>query len=98
MSEVIFVVLLVVGMLGPGIVMGIKTKKWHLLYIFLAFFVCFGLIEWLATVQTGQTVSQQVWEYGETNPLAFWATIGALIVAWLALMFHFCVKKFAGKK
>lgn len=92
--EILFIVLLAGGMLLPGVVMGLKTKKWHLLYIFLAFFICFGLIEWLSTVQTGQTVSQQIWEYGETNPIAFWISIGAYIVAWAALMFHFMEKKF----
>ena len=92
--EIIFIILLAGGMIGPGVYIGIKTKRWHLLWVFLTFFVCFGLWEWHATVTTGLTVSQQVWEFGEGSPVAFWVVIGSLIISWLSLMFHFCIKKF----
>lgn len=94
MSEVLFVILLAGGMIIPGVYIGIKTKKWHLLWVFLTFFACFGFWEWHAIATTGMSVSQQVWAFGESNPIAFWVSIGGFIVAWLALMFHFCIKKF----
>ena len=93
MSEIIFVVLLVFGMLGAGIYVGVSTKKWHLLWVFLTFFACFGFWEWHATATTGMTVSQQVWAFGEEHPVGLWAgVIVPLVVSWGALMWHFTEK------
>jgi len=58
---------------------------------------CFGLIEWHAVATTDMSVSQQVWEFGADNPVGFWIVIGSLIIAWLALMYHFAEKKIHGK-
>lgn len=93
MSEILFVIVLAGGMIGSGVFIGIKTKRWHLLWVFLTFFACFGFWEWHAINTTGLSVSQQVWEFGDLNPVAFWVVIASLIASWLALMFHFAVKK-----
>ena len=98
MGEIIFVVLLAGGMLGSGAYVWYKTGYWHLLAVFGIFFACFGLVEWHAVSTTGLSVSQQVWEFGEGNPIGFWVVIGALIISWLALMYHFASKKLGGKK
>ena len=97
MAEIIFVVLLAGGMLGSGAYVWWKTGYWHLLAVFGVFFGCFGLIEWHATATTGMTVSQQVWQFGAENPIGFWVVIGALIVSWLSLMWHFAIKKLGRK-
>ena len=96
--EILFIFLLAGGMLGSGVYVGIRTKYWHLFYTFLLFFICFGLMEWHATATTGKTVSQQVWAFGETNPIGFWVVIGALIISWLSLMYHFASKKIGKEK
>ena len=93
MSEIIFVILLAGGMIGSGVLIGLITKRWHLLYVFLTFFACFGFWEWHAIHTTGLSVSQQIWEFGDTNPILFWVVMGALIVAWLSLIWHFSIKK-----
>jgi len=93
-GEILFVILLVAGMVGSGIWVGLKTKYWHLLWVFLTFFGCFGFWEWHATTYTDLSVSQQVWEFGKSVPSwQFWLFIGSLIVSWLALMYHFSSKK-----
>lgn len=97
MGEIIFVILLAGGMIGSGIYVGIRSKHWHLLYVFLTFFTCFGLIEWWATATTGMTVSQQVWDFGKKDPIGLWCVVFALIVSWLALMWHFLSKKLGSR-
>ena len=92
MSEVIFVLIMMVGMIGPGVFIGLKTKHWHLLWVFLTFFVCFGFWEWHAVTFTDLSVSQQVWEFSLSNPVAFWICMAGLIIAWLGLIFHFSYK------
>ena len=93
MAEILFVVLLAGGMLGAGVYFGLKTKHWHLLGVFVTFFACFGLWEWFAIRSTGMSISQQLWEFGETNPAGLWGIVGALLVAWLALLYHFVQKR-----
>ena len=97
MHEILFVILLAGGMIGSGVFVWRKTGHWHLLAVFLTFFLCFGLWEWHAVATTDMSVSQQVWAFGEENPVGFWVVIGALIVAWLALMWHFAIKKLTRK-
>lgn len=92
--EILFVILLAGGMIGAGVYVGVKSKRWHLLWVFLTFFACFGFWEWHATATTGETVSQQVWAFGEANPIGFWVVMAALLISWLALLYHFCAKKF----
>ncbi len=101
MGEIIFVILLAGGMLGSGAFVWKKTGHWQLLAVFVTFFLCFGLWEWHATSTTGQSISQHLWALGDDSPFSLWAVIGSLLVAWLALMWHFGSKligKFFGKK
>ena len=98
MGEIIFVVILAGGMIGSGVIVGKKTGHWHLLGVFLTFFLCFGLLEWHAVSTTGMSVSQQVWQFGDESPVLFWIVIGMLVVAWGSLMFHFAVKRLFGRK
>ena len=98
MGEIIFVVILAGGMIGSGVIVGKKTGHWHLLGVFVTFFICFGLWEWHAVSTTGMSVSQQVWQFGEESPVLFWVVIGMLIVSWLSLMYHFAIKRLFGRK
>jgi len=93
MQEIIFIILLAGGMIGAGVYVGITSGYWHLLYVFLSFFGCFGFWQWHAVKTTGFSVSQQVWGFGEANPKGLWIVISALILSWGSLMFHFVSKR-----
>jgi len=97
-SEIIFVVLLAGGMIGSGVYVGLKTKKWYFLGVFVTFFLCFGLWEWISVAQTGESISQTIWGLGESNPVGFWIMISALAVAWASLLYHFIEKKIGKEK
>lgn len=83
-KEIIFVVLLAGGMLIPSLV----AKQYWLFSVFLVFFFCFGIIEWIATAKTGKTVSQKFWAYGKEHPVGKWIVLSGMLVAWLALLVH----------
>ena len=89
MKEILFVILLAGGMIGSGVYVGISSGYWHLLAVFLTFFCCFGFWEWHAVKTTGKSVSQQFWAFAKDKPVMKWVVIGALIVSWLSLMWHF---------
>jgi len=97
-EEILFVVLLAGGMIGSGVYVGLKTKKWYFLGVFVIFFLCFGLMEWWSVAQTGESISQTIWGLGETNPVGFWIMLGALGIAWASLLWHFATKKIGKKK
>lgn len=88
-GELLFVIALAGGMLGSGILVGLKTKRWHLMGVYVTFFACFGLWEWVAIKNTGDSISQTVGAFGVNHPLLFWIFIGMNIIAWGALMIHF---------
>jgi len=67
-SEILFVILLAGGMIGSGIYVGITSGYWHLLWVFLTFFGCFGFWEWHAVKTTGLSISQQMWEFDLSYP------------------------------
>lgn len=98
LNEIIFVLLLAGGMIGSGVYVGVKTKRWHFLWVFLTFFACFGFWEWRAVATTGYSISQNIWQFGESNPTGFWIVLGALQIAWLSLLYHFAIKKIGRKK
>ena len=96
-TEILFVILLAGGMIGSGVYVGLKTKKWYFLGVFITFFVCFGLWEWVSVAQTGESISQTIWGLGESNPVGFWIMLVGLLLSWLSLLWHFAIKKM-GKK
>jgi len=89
MGEIIFVILLVCGMLGSGIVVGLMGGGWFLLGVFAIFFLCFGIMEYLSVKKTGKSISQSFWDFGRKHPKMKWVVIAALTIAWLSLMAHF---------
>ena len=84
MKEIIFVVLLAGGMLVPSAIAG----QWWLFTVFIVFFTCFGLVEWLAVKKSGKSVSQHFWKYSENHAIGAWLVLGGMLVAWLALLWH----------
>lgn len=90
MGEIIFVIALVGGMLGSGVLLGLKTKRWQFFWTIFCFFMCFGFWEWRATATgSGNTMSQDIGQFGISHPTLFWIMIGMLVVSWGALMVHF---------
>lgn len=89
MMEIIFVVLLAGGMLGTAA----WAKQWRLFFVFLIFFVIFGLCEWLSVAQTGKSISQHFWAFDTANPTGGWIVVGGMGVAWAALLVHFKIHK-----
>lgn len=87
-GEILFVLALLVGMLGTSA----WAKQWRLFFVFLIFFVIFGLCEWLSVAQTDMSISQHFWDLSEVNPTAAWVVIGGMGVGWLALLWHFAGK------
>ena len=82
MKEILFVVILVVCFFVPPIIF----QQWWLLSVFVAFFTCFGIIEWVAVAKTGKSVSQKVWQ------MPMWKRIilcVCMAIAWGALLWHF---------
>ena len=88
-GELLFIILLGGGMIGSGVLVGVKMKKWYLLGVFLTFFACFGLWEWLSVANTGESISQTVGAFGVQFPALFWIFIAMNVIAWGALMVHF---------
>lgn len=86
--EIIFVVLLAGGLLVPAALIG----QWWLFATFMTFFVCFGLIEFLADKFSGKTVSQNFWEYSKEHKLGAWIVLGCMLIAWLSLLWHLAAK------
>ena len=89
MNEVVFIILLAVGMLGTSALF----KQWRLFFVFLIFFIIFGLCEWLSIAQTGKSISQHFWQFDTSNPVGGWIVVGGMAVAWAALLVHFKIHK-----
>lgn len=84
-GELLFIISLVGGFLIPSAIF----KQWRLFFVFLLFFVCFGLMEWLSVIQTGKTISQHFWVLDAANPTAGWIIVGGMALAWISLLIHF---------
>lgn len=82
MSEILFIIALVVGFLLPPAIFG----QWWLFGVFLLFFCCFGLVEFIAVKKTGKTVSQHVWKLPKWKR---WIIVIGMQIAWFALLWHF---------
>jgi hypothetical protein len=84
-GQLVFIIVLVLGFLIPPALFG----QWWLFGVFLLFFCCFGVVEWLAVKKTGQTVSQKFWALRKRNPKGAWFIVIGMQLAWWALIFHF---------
>ena len=89
MGEVIFCVLLAGGFLVPTALL----KQWRLFWVFMTFFIIFGLEEWLSVAQTGNSISQHFWALKDANPIGAYSICGGMALGWAALIWHFLSKK-----
>lgn len=87
-KELIFVILLVVGFLLPPALFG----QWWLFGVFMLFFICFGITEFIATKATGKTVSQHFWALRAKSKAKAWIIIAGMAIAWLALLYHLIIQ------
>lgn len=88
-GEIFFVLALVLGMLGTSA----WFKQWRLFFVFLIFFIIFGLCEWLSVAQTGKSISQHFWSFDSINPTGGWIVVGGMAIGWAALLIHFKLRK-----
>ena len=87
-KEMLFVILMIGGFLVPVAIVG----QWWLFGVFIVFFGCFGGIEAISVLKTGQSVSQKFWEYSKEHKAGAWTVLGSMLVGWLALLWHLAAK------
>lgn len=84
-GEIIFIIVMVGGFLIPPALFG----QWWLFGVFVVFFCCFGVMEFLAVRKTGKSISQKFWALKNKNKKAAWVIVLGMQLAWLALLWHF---------
>jgi len=85
-------ILFCIAMILPVIPMAI-FKQWRLFWVFMTFYICFGLQEWLSVAQTGASISQHFWIFDSSHPLQGRVIVTAMGVMWIALLVHFKIHK-----
>lgn len=88
-GELLFVIALAGGFLVPTALFG----QWWLFSTFAIFFVCFGIVEFLAVKFTKKTVSQHFWDLKRKNPKGALIIVGGMLLGWIALIAHFMLHK-----
>jgi hypothetical protein len=87
--EILFVLAVAGGMLLPPLLF----KQFRLFFVFLVFFLIFGLMEWLSVAQTDMSISQHFWVLNSENPAGAWIVIIGMAIGWLALLYHLISRK-----
>ncbi len=87
-SEIAFCILLLLPLPFVAI-----AKQWRLFWVFVTFYVCFGIQEWMSVAQTGSSISQHFWILDTANPLQGWMVVGSMALMWAGLLIHFKVHK-----
>jgi len=90
-GELIFIICIILPVI-PMALFG----QWRLFWVFMSFYICFGLQEWLSVVQTGKTISQHFWDFQALSPVKANIIIGFMITMWTSLIMHFKSKKKEG--
>ena len=84
LKEILFIIGVFILFLVPSALFG----QWWLFSVFMVFGIIFGLLEWLATIKTGKTVSQQFWALKEKSPIKAWIILASMLGAWILLLCH----------
>jgi len=89
-EEVIFIIILLVGLVAPFLIF--QLWWWAVTMGTIALIV--ALSEIISKLVTGKTISQQFWAWSITvgNRWKAWLLLGSLQVAWLALLWHLASK------
>jgi len=86
-------ILLVIALLIPLIPMAI-AQQWWLFSAFMAFYVFFGILEFIAVKTTGKSISQKFWQYSEDNKTGAIVILVFMAIMWTALLIHLGTKIF----
>jgi hypothetical protein len=84
LSQALFVICMLGGLLVPSALFG----QWWLFASFFIFGVIFGVLEIIAKIKSGKTVSQHFWEWSRTHKSKAWILLACMLIAWLALLVH----------
>lgn len=79
-------------MLLPLVPMGFYGQ-WRLFFVFLSFYIVFGLQEWLSVAQTGKSISQHFWIFVDKFPFKADIILSSMALMWAALLHHLRKKK-----
>lgn len=90
MKEILFSIICAGGLLLPTAI----YKQWWLFLVFLTFFICFGLIEFLAVKFSGHSVSQNFWIFSQANFKGGIIVLVCMLVSWVSLLIHLGYKMF----
>lgn len=82
--ELLGVLAIFLFLLVPSAIFG----QWWLFSAFLIFGIIFGLTEWLSTIKTGKTISQQFWVFKREHPIKAYIILGGMAIAWIFLLIH----------
>lgn len=63
-----------------------KLWMWVIFWSLLA--VCLTVVELIAKIKTGKTISQQFWKWRKEHPKGKWVMVACLIVFWSYLILH----------
>lgn len=61
---------------------------WWWFWLFVGIAVLVGVVEFIAKIKTGQTISQMFHTWSVENKSKAWLVIGCLGFGWLVLIFH----------
>lgn len=90
--EIVFAIVLFLGLTLPTVVAGCLGYGWYWMGIVLCFFLSFGIMEALSKANRGRAVSLDVWQLSLDHPKLFIVMMVMWEVAWLALLWHFAEK------
>jgi len=85
MKDIIFIIICAGGLLVPSAL----AKLWWLFFVFVEFFICFGITETICYFKTGNTISQHFVNYSVIHPKFAWGILGCMLISWLSLIWHF---------
>jgi len=88
MGTLIFILLLLLPCITTAL-----FKQWRLFWVFITFYICFGVEEGLSIIQTGSSISQHFWALDTLSSLKGWIIVGSMIAMWTALMLHFKLRQ-----
>jgi hypothetical protein len=69
----------------PAVLMGLKGHGWFYLFVWIAFYIFFGICEMLSKKFRNKTISKDI---AETPPYIFWSIVGSWLLLACGLSLH----------
>lgn len=91
LSQIIFVVLLLGGLMGAFLFLQGKGR----IYWLITMGGCLSsvvLMEGISKITTGMTISQHFWQWSLNHEMTAWLVLGMLLIGWLVLLHHLALK------